>query len=54
MGNLKSKIIVISFLIFPKILSGQACNKIITGEKHIIHSEIMDVDKEYWVHLPGT
>jgi len=52
MGNLKFIILVISFLIFPKILSGQPTNKIVTGEKHIIHSEIMGEDKEYWVHLP--
>ena len=52
MGNLKIKIIVIILLIFPKILFGQASNKIVAGEKHIIHSEIIGEDKEYWVHLP--
>lgn len=52
MGNLKIKILVISVLIFPKVLLGQPTSKIVTGEKHIIHSEIMGEDKEYWVHLP--
>lgn len=52
MGILKITIIVISVLIFPKVLFGQPTSKIVTGEKHIIHSEIMGEDKEYWVHLP--
>lgn len=52
MGNLKIKILVISILIFSKILSGQPNGKIVIGEKHIIHSEIMGEDKEYWIHLP--
>lgn len=46
------KILVICALIFPRILSGQANNKIIFGEKQIIHSGILGEDKEYWVHLP--
>ena len=46
------KIFVVSLLILPNIIFGQATNKIITGEKHMIHSEIIGTDKEYWVHLP--
>jgi predicted alpha/beta superfamily hydrolase len=52
MGNLKINILIISVLILPKVLSGQPTYKIVTGEKHVIHSEIMGEDKEYWVHLP--
>jgi predicted alpha/beta superfamily hydrolase len=52
MGDFKIKVLVISVLILPKILLGQPATKIVTGEKHIIHSEIMGEDKEYWVHLP--
>ena len=46
------KFLVISVLIFPKILFGQTNNKISFGEKQIIHSEILGEDKEYWLHLP--
>jgi len=52
MRNIKIKILVIGVLIIPKTLSGQPANTIVTGEKHIIHSEIIGEDKEYWVHLP--
>jgi predicted alpha/beta superfamily hydrolase len=51
MRNIKIIPVVIA-LIIPWFLSGQAINKIVTGEKHIIHSQITGEDKEYWVHLP--
>lgn len=52
MKNFNIPIVVLFVLIFPKIISGQAINKIVAGEKHVIYSEIIGEDKEYWVHLP--
>jgi hypothetical protein len=52
MSKFKISIIVIFILIFSKILLGQTITKIVTGEKHILYSEIIEEDKEYWVHLP--
>jgi predicted alpha/beta superfamily hydrolase len=52
MRILKIELLILCFLFFPKILSAQSDNKIFYGEKHIIHSEIIGEDKEYWVHLP--
>ena len=50
MGNFQ--IILIGVLMFPKILFGQGSNGIVTGEKHLIHSEIIGEEIEYRVHLP--
>lgn len=52
MRNFTIKTLIFCILISPKILVGQVTNKIICSEKHIIHSEIIGADKEYWVHLP--
>jgi len=52
MRYLKINILIISILILYQFTIGQTNNKIVTGEKHIIHSEIIGEDKEYWIHLP--
>jgi predicted alpha/beta superfamily hydrolase len=52
MENFKTKVLVIIVLFLPEVLFGQPAGKIVFGEKHIIHSNIIAEDMEYWIHLP--
>ena len=52
MKTLKLRLIIVSILFSTEILISQTNNKLIWGEKNLIHSEILGDNKEYWVHLP--
>ncbi|HDS07495.1 MAG TPA: alpha/beta hydrolase [Bacteroides sp.] len=52
MANLK--ILLISALMVPAVLYGQATNAIVAGVRHAIDSEIMGREIEYRVHLPAN
>lgn len=52
MRNTKYAILLFIPLLFSKYLSGQTSNKIVNGEKHVIYSELIGEEKEYWIHLP--
>jgi len=51
MANLK--ILLISILMVPAVLSGQGTTSVIPGERHTIDSGIMGREIEYRVHLPA-
>jgi hypothetical protein len=52
MKTLKFKLLLVSILFFSKMLFCQINNNLFWGEKTLIHSEILEDDREYWVHLP--
>ncbi len=47
------KILLLSVLMVPAVLSGQATNAIVAGERHTIDSGIMGREIEYRVQLPA-
>ena len=54
--NIMSKniIVVILFLIGIHQIKSQDVDQIVIGTKHILHSNILNEDREYWVSLPES
>ena len=54
--NIMSKniIVVIFFLIGIHQIKSQDVDQIVIGTKHILHSNILNEDREYWVTLPES
>lgn len=50
----KNIIILMFFLIGINYVQSQDTGQIIIGTKHIIHSSILNEDREYWVSLPES
>lgn len=52
MKTLKFKLLLVSILFSSKMLFSQTDNNLFWGEKNLIYSEILEDDREFWVHLP--
>lgn len=52
MKTVKFRLIIVCILFSVNIVYSQTDNKLFWGEKNVIYSEILEDDKEYWIHLP--
>lgn len=50
----KNIIVVIFFLLGINQVKSQDVEQIVIGTKHILHSNILNEDREYWVNLPES
>lgn len=48
------KLILFFLLVGLQVLPAQDDNPIVIGTKHVLHSEILDEDRAYWVSLPES
>lgn len=52
---MRKKIFIVLFLVFgSNQLKSQDINQIVIGTKHLIHSNILNEDREYWISLPDS
>lgn len=56
LNNPMTKLTTITFFLFFTVhgLNAQKDGQIVIGSKHVIHSDVLDEDREYWISMPES